>query len=125
MAAIDRFQNLKCWQKARELENMIYQQTCTGALSKDFALKNQLNRASGSGMDNIAEGFGLGGNKDFIHFLIISRASIYEIQSQLYRAMDRNYLNALQFKILFDKSNEVIAFVTYLRNSERKGPRFE
>lgn len=129
MAAIDRFQDLKCWQKARELENLVFQQTLFGVLSKDYGLKDQINRATGSVMDNIAEGFGRGGNKEFIHFLIISRASAYEVQSQLHRAKDRNYLDSTQFNTLFDKSNEVIAsvaaFITYLRNSERKGPRFE
>ena len=129
MAAINRFQDLTCWQKARELENMIFQISITDRFSKDYGLKDQINRATGSIMDNIAEGFGRGGNKEFIHFLIISRASAYEVQSQLFRAKDRNYLDSLQFNTFFDKSNEVIAsissFVTYLRNSERKGPRYE
>lgn len=129
MAKIDRFEDLQCWQRARELENTVYGISTVGSFSKDYSLKDQINRASGSIMDNIAEGFGRGGNKEFVHFLIISRASAFEVQSQLYRALDRKHLDAAQFKEVLEKTNQVISvisgFINYLRNSERKGPRFE
>ena len=129
MAKIERFQDLLCWQKARKLENLIYATTLTGTFSKDFGLKDQINRATGSVMDNIAEGFGRNGNKEFINFLLVSRASVLEVQSQLYRALDRKYIDEQQFKVFFDQSEEVVAIVTgfviYLKNSERKGLRYE
>ena len=114
---------------AERLENLIYEATLTGAFSKDYGLKDQINRATGSIMDNIAEGFGRNGNKEFINFLLISQASILEVQSQLYRALDRNHIDTQQFKTLFDQSEEVVSIVTgfviYLKNSERKGLRYE
>ena len=57
MATIKKFEDLEVWQKARLLENKIYELFQTSKLSKDFELKNQMNRSSGSIMDNIAEGF--------------------------------------------------------------------
>ncbi len=129
MAKIDRFEDLQCWQKARGLENIIYRVSTAGSFSKDYALKDQINRASGSVMDNIAEGFGRSGNKELINFLGISRASAFEVQSQLYRALDRKHIDADQFKELLEQTNQVISiisgFITYLKSSERKGPRYE
>lgn len=107
----------------------MYETTLTGTFSKDYGLKDQVNRTTGSVMDNIAEGFGRNGNKEFINFLLISRASVLEVQSQLLRALDRNHIDPQQFEILFDRSEEVISIVTgfviYLKNSERKGLRYE
>jgi len=77
MATIERFQDIICWQKARELENVIYRLTSSESFAKDYGLKDQINRATGSVMDNIAEGFGRGGNKEFANFLMISRASAF------------------------------------------------
>ncbi len=129
MAKIERFEDLQCWQKARELENTVYGLSTIGAFSKDYALKDQINRASGSVMDNIAEGFGRSGNKELIHFLIISRASAFEVQSQLYRALDRKHINADEFSKVSEQTKQVISiisgFIIYLRSSERKGHRYE
>ena len=62
------------------------------AFKKNFRLIGQVEGSSGSILDNIAEGFGRGGNKEFIQYLSISKASGHEVKSQIYRAMDRNYL---------------------------------
>ncbi len=75
--------------------------------SKDFGLRNQINRSSGSVMDNIAEGFGRSGNKEFAQFLFIAKGSLTEVQSQLYRALDRNYLTKEIFKELEFTVNEI------------------
>ncbi len=87
MATIQNFEDLKVWQKARALCNEVFSLTSVGAFSKDFGLKAQINRSSGSMMDNIAEGFGRKGNLEFINFLTYSNGSACECKSQLYRGL--------------------------------------
>ncbi|MEN0051892.1 MAG: four helix bundle protein, partial [Bacteroidota bacterium] len=82
MTTFKRFEEIEAWRLARELENKIWKCSNDGTFGKDYGLKNQINRSTGSVMDNIAEGFGRGGNKEFIQFLCISRASNDEVRSQ-------------------------------------------
>jgi four helix bundle protein len=83
------------------LENCIYEETGKGLLSKDYKLKDQMNSCTGSIMDNIAEGFGRGSRLEFIQFLSISNRSGNEIQSQLYRCLDRKLIPSDKFEELF------------------------
>jgi four helix bundle protein len=75
MPRIEKFEDLIIWQEARKLCQEIYRHTSKPPFSKDYSLKDQINASSGSVMDNIAEGFERGGNKEFINFLGISRGS--------------------------------------------------
>ena len=82
MATIKRFEDLECWQEARELVKLLYSVTKKDNFAKDFELKNQLRRSAVSIMANIAEGFHRSSNKDFMKFLDYSRVSIAETLSQ-------------------------------------------
>jgi four helix bundle protein len=93
VATIDRFEDIKAWQKARILTEEIYGITKTEEFSKDFGLKNQIRKASVSIMSNIAEGFERDGNSEFQQFLSISKGSCGEVQSQLYVAENLSYIN--------------------------------
>jgi four helix bundle protein len=75
MAQIKRFEDLLSWQKARELCNSVYGLTKNEGFKYDWDLKNQINRSSGSTMDNIAEGFDRNSNKEFRQFLFIAKSS--------------------------------------------------
>lgn len=125
MAVISRFEEFDCWQKARVLCQQVYEITTKESFSKDFALKDQILKASGSVMDNIAEGFERGGNKEFIQFLFISKASCAEVKSQLYRALDRKHINEKQFNKIYLLACEVSkllqGLISYLSESDKQG----
>ena len=72
----DRFEDLDAWKVSRELANLIYAFCREPVLSKDYGFKDQIQRAAVSVMNNIAEGFERGSNKDFAKFLFIARASV-------------------------------------------------
>ncbi len=83
-----RFEELPCWNKARELCQAVYEIINQGKFRKDFSLRDQMWRSAGSVMDNITEGFDAGPPREFMRFLGYSQRSCSEVQSQLYRALD-------------------------------------
>lgn len=107
MAAFKRFEDLIVWQRAREVNKLIYQITAKGSFSKDFDLRSQIRRASVSIMANIAEGFGRRSNKEFANFLNIAHASSYEVQSHLYAAVDLQYIESSEFDLLYAHLDEI------------------
>jgi four helix bundle protein len=130
MATIENFEDIVAWQKARENDKEIYHLTINSNLfTKDFSLVDQIRRASGSIMDNIAEGFERGGNKEFIQFLYISKGSSGEVRSQLYRALDRGYIDQDTFEKHYTHAKEISkllsGFIKYLKDSEIKGEKFK
>jgi four helix bundle protein len=94
---IRRFEELESWQVARTLANMVYAVTKQEAFRKDFGMVDQLRRAAVSIMNNMAEGYERGSNKDFAKFLFIARGSAGEVRSMLYLAKDQNYITEEQF----------------------------
>lgn len=128
MATIKKMEELEVWNIARMQAGNIWEIINNGTFSRDFELKNQINRSSGSAMDNIAERFGRGGNKEFINFLSYARGSNEEVRSQLYRALDRNHIQNAQFDELFTNSDlisaKITSFITYLLQSNIKGKKF-
>ena len=129
MATIQNFEDLKVWQKSRILCTEIFDLITIGKFSKDFALVDQVNKSSGSVMDNIAEGFGRMGNKEFINFLTYTYGSALECKSQLYRALDRKYITKEKSEELFLLIEEIKkmtnALITYLGHSDLKGQKFK
>ena len=128
MATIQRFEELEVWKKAREICKFISTLTQKEQFSKDFSFKDQIKRSSGSVMDNIAEGFERGGNKEFINFLTFSKGSLGEVRYQSYRAYDYNYISEEEFNILITDSTSLSErlgkFISYLKNSDFKGTKF-
>lgn len=128
MATVVRFEDLEVWQLARKFCVLIYQHSKTGEFARDFQLKDQIRRSSGSIMDNIAEGFGRGGNKELINFLSIAKGSCSETRSQLYRVYDYGYLDKDEFEKLNADAQEIIAkiqsFINHLKKTEHRGPKF-
>lgn len=129
MATINTFEELEIWILSREICQDVWDIFERTALGKDFELKNQMNRSSGSIMDNIAEGFERNGRREFINFLSYSKGSCGELRSQLYRAFDRKYITKEEFEFLKEKtiteSKKIGSFISYLVKSDNKGSKFD
>ena len=125
---IERFEDLEIWQEARDLCKFVFSITLSDAFKKDFKFRDQIRASSGSIMDNIAEGFERGGNKEFIQFLYIAKGSCGETRSQSYRAFDFQYLSNEEYALLSEKttnlSKRISSFITYLKNSDLKGTKY-
>ncbi|WP_144959025.1 four helix bundle protein [Gillisia sp. Hel_I_86] len=80
------------------------------ALRKRYALQNQMDRSSGSIMDNIADGLGRGKNLEFRNFLGFARSSCAVLRSQLSRTLDKELITPEQFKDLDQKCDKIKAF---------------
>ena len=93
MATIKRFEELDVWKLSRELCKKTGELVDNGVLKNNFRLIGQVEGSSGSIMDNISEGFERGTRAEFIQFLGYSKGSCGELRSQLYRILDRNYIN--------------------------------
>ena len=118
---IKRFEEMKVWQDARVLTKSIYDATSIGKFSKDFGLRDQIQRASVSAMSNIVEGYERDNNKEFIKFLGYSKGSTGEVRSLLYVALDNLYINETNFNELKEQciliSQQISNFEKYLRKS--------
>jgi len=128
MATIKRFEDLECWQAARELTKYIYKLTKKDKYRRDFGLVNQIRESSVSSMGNTAEGFHRKSNKDFMRFLDYSRSSIAETISHSYVAYDQEYISEDELSevrrladIAWKKINN---FITYL-NKQVKKPKYK
>jgi len=128
MATINRFEDLHIWQKAREICQNVFELCKHENFARDFILKDQIKRSSGSVMDNIAEGHGRDGNTEFKHFLSIAKGSLNEVKSQLYRALDSCYIVTLEFNDVYEKCDKLAArigkFIQYIKSSDYKGTKF-
>lgn len=129
MAKIERFEDLQVWILAREICRFVTYLLDTTPLKSNYALRDQIERSSGSVMDNIAEGFERNGNKEFIQFLSIAKGSCGEVKSQSYRAFDKRLITEEQHRQLNEMAettkNKIGSLMNYLKNTEIKGLKFK
>jgi four helix bundle protein len=118
------FEDMKVWQDSRDFVKSIYELTASNNFAKDYGLKDQIQRAAVSIMNNIAEGFERNNNKEFIVFLKYSKGSAGEIRSMLYVALDLNYISKSTFDEYYKNVIEIITqisnFMKYLKNYSSK-----
>jgi len=129
MAAVRDFEELAIFQKARELIKKIYLVTNKEGFKSDFRFVQQIRAAAGSIMDNIAEGFERGGNKEFLNFLYIAKGSCGEVRSQLIRANDVGYLTEEEYNELYTECRKLSAgimnFIKEIKASNITGAKYK
>jgi four helix bundle protein len=127
MATIKCFEDIEAWKLARSFYNLLGNLIDEGKFKTNFGLIDQIDRASGSIMDNIAEGFERGSRAEFIVFLGYAKGSAGEVRSQLYSALDRKYITQEEFDSLFTHiahiSSCIQKFIEYLISSKMSGVR--
>jgi len=101
---IEKFEDIIAWQKARSLTRDIYAifKSC-----RDFGFRDQIQRASLSIMNNIAEGFERRGDKELSHFLYIAKGSCGEVRSMLYVSYELGFTSKEQTRKFYDQSVEI------------------
>ena len=118
MGKFNSFAEINSWQKSRIFNKRIYQITENINFKKDFDLVRQIRRASISISSNIAEGFERNTDKEFIYFLYVAKASAGEVRSQLYLAIDLEYITKEEFEELLESVSEISrllsGFIKYL-----------
>lgn len=126
---IARFEDIEAWQAGRDLTRAIYRATKTKAFRRDFGLVDQIRRAAVSITSNIAEGFERGGDKEFLHALSVAKGSCGEVRSQLYVALDEEYITTGEFETLSSQalatSRLLAGFIRYLQSSNVRGSKFK
>jgi four helix bundle protein len=117
MPSFSSLEDIEVWIQAREFTDKIYSLTSQPSFSEDFSLKDQIRRAANSISLNIAEGYGLGSDQQFIRHLKIARGSCKEVKSALYLAKDQKYLNSDHFQTLKEEtellSKKISSFIQY------------
>lgn len=126
---VSRFEDLEIWNLARELYRIVFKITSEEPFCRDYKFRDQIRDSSGSVSDNIAEGFGRGGNKEFIQFLSIARGSCNEVRNQSYRAFDSNYISREVLDQLLEITDHLLRktanLIKSLKASDHKGVKYD
>ncbi len=129
MSTIKSFEEIEAWKGARELTRQVYTLTRRQPFAKDFGMKDQVCRAAVSIMSNIAEGYESQTEAVFIRHLGIAKGSAGELRSQLYAALDQDYVTKAEFSTLVDLSKKVSSQIarlkSYLESSKPKPNKVE
>jgi four helix bundle protein len=126
---VSRFEDLEIWKLARELYKFVFEITSREPFCKDYKFRDQMRDSSGSVSDNIAEGFGRGGNKEFIQFLSVSMGSCSETRNQSYRAFDSKYITQEELDKLLEQTDLLLRktanLIKSLKASDHKGVKYD
>jgi len=127
MPTIKSFEDLKVWKDSRIFVKEIYTLINNFPAKENYGLTSQITRAAVSIMSNIAEGFGRESNKEFIRFLTISRGSNAEVQSDLFIALDLNYIKQEEFQSTYSMAEklgkQINGLIKYLRANTKINSR--
>ena len=121
MPPVEKFEDLRVWQTARQIVSSIYRLSSVDGFSKDYALRDQIRRAAISIPSNISEGFARRSNREFVQFLFIAKGSAAEVENQLYLALDQGYITQEEFNSVYEGlellSKQLSKFITYLKKA--------
>ncbi len=92
------FKDLDVWKASRKLVNDVYSASKSFPSAEQFGLTLQIRRCAVSIPSNIAEGIGRNHTKDTLQFLYISRGSLFELETQIFLALDQQFISQNQFE---------------------------
>jgi four helix bundle protein len=122
---IQNFEDLEIWKEARRLTQAVYRLTRDSKFAKDYGLRDQIRRAAISIMANISEGFERGGNQEFIQFLYVAKGSCGEVRSQIYVALDQEYVDQNVSDSLLMVLKRLSVMIKHLiKRSGMRGPKY-
>ena len=98
-----KYTELEVWLETRKLTNLVYNKTKVFPKEEVYGLTNQIRRCAVSIPSNIAEGIGRQSSKETLHFLHISRGSLYELETQCYLALDQKYIDENNCTIILNQ----------------------
>ena len=114
------FESLRVWQNARIFVNAVYDMMTD---NKDWGFRDQIQRASVSIMNNIAEGYESGSDAKYANFLNIAKGSCSEVRNMLYLCKDRHFCTEEQFNDLKSQaiqiSSQLYKLIEYLNNGKK------
>ena len=117
-----KFQELKVWQRAKDLAVYIYKISGDGKFVKDYGLRDQLRRAAVSIPSNVAEGDELGTNKQAINFFYIAKGSTAEVLTQAIIAKEIRYIDDNTYNQINEERMVISGMLTKLIQARRKSP---
>lgn len=127
MPTVERFEDLRVWQEAREVVSLVYRLTGKFPPGERYGLASQMQRAAVSTMSNVAEGFERGTTKEFINFLYVTKGSNGEVRSQAYVALDLGYISQPECDGIVQRcemlSRRLYNFIEYLKRTPFQGPK--
>jgi four helix bundle protein len=115
-----KFQDLRVWQRAKDLAVYIYKLTARGKFSKDFGLRDQIRRAAISVPSNIAEGDDLGTDKQSVRFFYTARGSSAEMLTQAIISQEIGYIDNKEYRYIEEECKAISSMLTRLIKARSK-----
>lgn len=115
MGQIEKFEDIRAWQEARQLAKNIHAISKRGKFGRESDLRKQVERASALIMANVAKGFECNSNSESMRFLEEAKLSAVELQSLLYIALDGDYIDRSVFEANYLLAGKIKGFVSTFR----------
>lgn len=114
---MNKFKELKVWQKSIQLVKNIYSATADFPKEEIYGITSQIRRCSISIPSNIAEGAGRGTKKDFSHFLDVAKGSSFELETQLVISKELGFIDNNIYVLILSELEEIQKMITGLQKS--------
>jgi four helix bundle protein len=115
-----KFEDLKVWQRAKNLAVYIYKLTAKGHFAKDFGLQDQMRRAAVSISSNISEGDEYGSDKQATKFFYVAKGSAAELLTQSIISHEIGYITDTEFQFTNEECKGISAMLTKLIQARAK-----
>ena len=117
MGKIEKFEDLNVWNDSIHLALEIYR---SFRELGDFGFRDQIQKAAVSIPSNIAEGYEMQTNREFIQFLYIAKGSSGELRTQLYLAIELEYVSREKGERLLQNTREISAMLYGLIRTRKR-----